>query len=180
MCCTKTKTHKTALCPGTQNSFGEKKREGGRGLFIRKLCQPWFLQNMGLFVYFYWSILCFLNQEIYQSLFNHTFFFSIWPNLVHVLPSCWVSAERSHVDSGGVQDLQCVFCEGGNGKLNSQIRHYSETWENTRPTILTSSHNEKIWMKMWFSAIMGEEFYEDNSVSVIIIHFDKSPTVGYY
>lgn len=35
-------------------------------------------------------------------------------------------------------------------------------------------------MKMWFSAIMGEEFYEDNSVSVIIIHFDKSPTVGYY
>lgn len=179
MCCTKTKTHKTALCPGTQNSFGEKKRGGTGGFSLENyvslgFCKIWdFLFTFTEVFSVFWT-----KESINHCLI--TLFFSIWPNLVHVLPSCWVSAERSHVDSGGVQDLQCVFCEGGNGKLNSQIRHYSETWENTRPTILTSSHNEKIWMKMWFSAIMGEEFYEDNSVSVIIIHFDKSPTVGYY
>lgn len=148
MCCTKTKTTKQHHVP-VHKTVWEKKR---RGAFHWKIMSALFFAKYGTFCFLLLKYSLFsLKQEIYQSLFNHTFFFfCIWPNLVHVLPSCWVSAERSHVDSGSTQDLQCVFCEGGNRKLNSQIRHYSEPWENTPPIILTSSRNEKMRMKMWF------------------------------
>lgn len=157
MCCTKTKTTKQHRVPGGFSLEND---------VSLGFCKIWDLLFPFTEVFSVWTKKS-INLCLITLFFS--FLFSFWPNLVHVLPSCWEFLLKDPMSTLEVSRTFNVFSV--KGEIESSIHRFGTTL-NHEKTLLPPFWQVVVMRKYeWkcdFSAITGEEFYEDNSVGVIL------------